>query len=121
LDVVSHRPDMPLAPGLAPRYGLGLWASVPATLAVEGGLWLAALVLYARASRPRGWGGVVVLWIAAAVLTLAWYNNVAGPPPPDPRTARAASLVFFSLIVAWAYGTNRTRPARAEAGAVNGP
>src|SRR5262249_23100918 len=121
LDVVSHPPDMPLAPGLGRYCGLGLWAPGPATLAVEGGLWLAALVLYARATRSRGWGGVAVLWIVAVVLTLAWYNNVAGPPPPDPRTAPAASLVFFSLIVAWAYGTNRPRPARAEPRAVSGP
>src|SRR5881397_3596571 len=27
LDFVSHRPDMPLAPGLARVYGLGLWTS----------------------------------------------------------------------------------------------
>ena len=44
LDFISHRPDMPLWPG-GPKVGLGLWNSVPATLAVEfalfaGGIWL---------------------------------------------------------------------------------
>src|SRR5882762_6378969 len=46
LDWVSHRPDMPLAPWSHERYGLGLWTSVPATLVVEGGLWLVAVVVY---------------------------------------------------------------------------
>ncbi len=34
LDFVSHRPDLPLAPG-ASRVGLGLWNSVPATVIAE--------------------------------------------------------------------------------------
>src|SRR5512140_1902671 len=37
LDFASHRPDMPLWPG-SPGLGLGLWFSLPATLAVEYGL-----------------------------------------------------------------------------------
>ena len=34
LDVVTHIPDMPLYPD-GPKFGLGLWNSVPGTLAVE--------------------------------------------------------------------------------------
>src|SRR5215469_8828004 len=34
LDVIVHRPDLPLAPGASSRLGLGLWNSVPLTLAV---------------------------------------------------------------------------------------
>ena len=34
LDWITHRPDMPLSPG-GPHLGLGLWNSVPWTLAVE--------------------------------------------------------------------------------------
>jgi hypothetical protein len=37
------------------------------------------------------------------VLTLVWFNNIAGPSPPDPRTAPVASFTVSSLIVAWAY------------------
>ena len=37
LDFISHRPDMPLAPSLPGRYGLGVWNSVSLTFAVEGG------------------------------------------------------------------------------------
>ncbi|HEX7929083.1 MAG TPA: hypothetical protein VF678_15920, partial [bacterium] len=35
LDWISHRPDMPIAPGVDAKVGLGLWNSIPATVAVE--------------------------------------------------------------------------------------
>jgi len=112
LDFVAHKPFMPLAPGV-PRYvGLGLWTSIPATLIVEGGFWLLALILYARATHPKKRVGVYAFWSVVALLTLAWYNNIAGPPPPNPHTAPIFSLVFFSLVVAWAYWMNRLRPAQ---------
>src|SRR3974377_1043716 len=54
LDFVSHRPDMPLAPGVSRYFGLGLWTSIPATIVVEGGFWLLAIILYVPAPSPRG-------------------------------------------------------------------
>ena len=113
LDVASHRPDMPLAPGTSERFGLGLWASVVATIIIEGGFWLLAIILYVRATRAKTRAGVYVFWVAVGLLTLLWVNNIAGPPPPDPRTAPVFSLVIFSLAVAWAYWMNRLRPAQA--------
>jgi len=112
LDFVSHRSDMPLAPGVSRYFGLGLWTSIPATIVVEGGFWLLAIILYVHATRPRGRAGVYAFWSVIALLTLAWYNNIAGPPPPNPRTAPVVSLFFFSLVVAWAYWMNRLRPVR---------
>ncbi|HTT61519.1 MAG TPA: metal-dependent hydrolase [Bryobacteraceae bacterium] len=112
LDWISHRPDMPLSPGGHTYFGLGLWSSIPAAVIVEGGFWGLALVVYARATRPKNRMGVYAYWSIAALLTLAWYNNLAGPPPRNPRTAPVASLVFFSLAVAWAYWMNRLRPGR---------
>jgi hypothetical protein len=34
LDFIAHRPDMPIYPGEA-KYGLGMWNSLPLTIAVE--------------------------------------------------------------------------------------
>lgn len=112
LDFVAHRADMPLAPGAPEFFGLGLWTSVPATLIVEGGFWLLAIILYLRATRPKKRAAHFVFWIVIPLFTLAWYNNIAGPPPPNPHTAPIASLIFFSLVVAWAYWMNRLRPAQ---------
>lgn len=109
LDFVSHRPDMPLAPGMLRHFGLGLWTSIPATLIVEGGFWLGAIILYSRVTRPRHRAGIYAFWSGVALLTLVWYGNIAGPPPSNPRTAPFGSLMFFSLTVAWAYWMNRLR------------
>jgi len=109
LDFAGHGPDMPLAPGANRYFGLGLWNSIPATLVVEGGFWLLAIVLYARATHPKRRAGSYVFWLGIAFLTLTWYNNLAGSPPPDPRTMGISSLIFFSAIVAWGYWMNRLR------------
>ncbi len=113
LDFVAHRSDMPLAPGVHTYWGLGLWNSIPATLIVEGGFWLLAIILYTRAPQPKKRAGVYAFWSMIALLTLAWYNNIAGPPPPNSSTMGISSLSFFSLIVAWAYWMNRLRPVQA--------
>src|SRR5258708_21046650 len=52
LDVIVHRPDMPLYPG-GPKFGLGLWNSIPGTLAVEVPMFLAGLWIYTRVTHPR--------------------------------------------------------------------
>lgn len=113
LDVVSHRPDMPLAPGVQKVFGLGLWNSIPATLLVEGGLWLIAIVIYIRATHAEKSAGVYVFWSGIVLLTLAWYGNITQGMKPDPVRAGVSGLIFFSLMVAWAYRVNRPRPALA--------
>jgi len=110
LDFVSHKPDMPLAPGLSARYGLGLWTSLPATLLIEGGLWLAALVVYVRATRASKRTGVYAFWPVIAFVTLAWIGNfTAAQTASSMMAAAVASLMFFTLLVAWAYWMDRVR------------
>lgn len=113
LDLISDK-GLQLAPGLNARVGFLMWKSIPATLLVEGGFWLIAIILYVRATRARGLAGVLTFWIVAALITLLWYNNIAGPPPPDPRTAPIGALILFSLLIAWAYWVDRLRPALAS-------
>ena len=111
LDFVAHRPDMALAPGAHRHFGLGLWNSVTATVIVEGGMWVAAIIVYPRSTRPKSRTGVYAFWVVIVLLTLAWHGNIAGPPPSSVRAMAVSSLVFFSSIVAWAYWMNRLRPA----------
>ena len=110
LDFVSHKPDMPLAAGLSARYGLGLWTSLPATLLVEGGLWLVALVVYVRATRASKRTGIYVFWPVIAFVTLAWISNFTAPPAAGSMTTAAvAGLIFFTLLVAWSFWMDRVR------------
>ena len=110
LDFVSHPPDMPLAPGLDTRLGLGLWNSVPATLVVEGALWLVALWLYLRQTRAESLAGSIVFWVIVLALTLAWINNITAPPPSELSVIGISSLIFFSLMIAATYWIDRLRP-----------
>jgi len=112
LDFISHGPDMALAPGVRTRVGLGLWNSIPATVAFEGGFWLIAVIVYTRATQPRTRLTAFAFWIFIGLLTLVWYNNIAGPPPASPRAAAMGSLILFSVIVAWAYWMNAARETR---------
>jgi len=110
LDVIAHKPVMPLAPGTTWKFGLGLWTNIPATLVVEGGLWVLAVVFYLRGTRAKNRLALFVFWPVVLLLTLLWYNNIAGAPPPEGRINFAVSFVYFSLVVAWAYWINRLRP-----------
>lgn len=112
LDFISHRPDMPLAPGLEARYGLGLWNSVPATLLVEGLVWLGGILLYARATRPSGRTGTYVFWVVVVLLTAMWYLSLHAPPPPSLRAVFIGNVITFWTVIAWAYWVNRLRPAK---------
>jgi hypothetical protein len=107
LDVISHKPDMQLAPGAGPALGLCLWNSIPATLIVEGGFWVLAIFIYVRSEGPKRPFAVCAFWIGIALITLSWYSNIRRGMDPDPVRAGVGGLIFFSLIVAWAYWINR--------------
>src|SRR5262249_22789789 len=80
LDVVSHRPDMPVLPH-GPYLGLGLWYSLPATLLVEFTMFAAGVTLYVRRDSNRR--GRLSFWLLIAFLVVAYLAAVLGPPPPD--------------------------------------
>jgi membrane-bound metal-dependent hydrolase YbcI (DUF457 family) len=107
LDFASHRPDMPLWPG-SPVVGLGLWYSVPATLAVELGLFAIGAWLYASVTRPRDRIGTYAFWALVATLTALYLASVFGPPPPSVE-ALAMTGVAGWLFVVWCYWIDRHR------------
>jgi hypothetical protein len=109
LDAISHPPDMALAPGTGTRIGLGLWGSMPATLVVEGGLWIAAVWIYIHASRSKNWAGRYVFWVVAAMITYIWVVNIRAGTDPNPVRAGIGGLVVFGLMVGWTYWMNRAR------------
>ncbi len=113
LDWVSHRPDMPLAPGVPRTYGLGLWYSPWATLVVEGSLWLIAIVLYARLTYGRNRLGVFAFWGMIAVLTALWVVSLGGAPPPSVAAVAVVNFVLGAAVLGWAYWINGLRPVRA--------
>jgi hypothetical protein len=61
LDFVAHRPDMPVVPG-GPRYGLGMWNSLPLTLVVEFVIYAAGIAIYLKTTRAKVRVGIYALW-----------------------------------------------------------
>lgn len=114
LDFVTHAPDMPLWPGSSPRFGLGLWNSIPATLALEGAMWIAGIAVYLRLRRPSGWKGVLAFWSFVLVSTLMWIAGPWSPPPPSVRALAWFGLIGW-LIIPWAAWADRNSPARQPA------
>lgn len=115
LDVIAHRPDMPLTLGGEARLGLGLWNSVTATLAVEGALFAAGVAYYASTTRALDRTGSWALWGLVAFLLVVYLASVFGPPPPS-TTAVAWSAQAIWLLVAWGYWVDRHRGARKKFG-----
>jgi membrane-bound metal-dependent hydrolase YbcI (DUF457 family) len=111
LDFVAHRPDMPLYPGSPISVGLGLWNSLPATLAVELALFVIAVAIYARTTRAINRRGAVALWTLVGFLLLCYAANMFGPPPPSVDVIKYGGLTGW-MFVPWAWWIDRNRVAR---------
>ena len=96
LDWLVHRADLPLYPGSG-KFGLGIWNSVPATLALEVAMFAGGLWIYLKTTHAIDRTGTYVLAIFVGLLILSYIGNVVGPPPPS-----ATALAFFAPLV-WIY------------------
>ncbi len=108
LDLVVHRPDLPLAPGLSVYVGLGLWNSLPATLIVELGIFAVGIGLYCRSTRASDRIGSIGLWSLVGFLLLVYLGSVFGEAPPDTTAVAWVGQAQWLLIV-WGYWIDRHR------------
>jgi len=110
LDVLTHRPDVPLAFGET-RLGLGVWNSISGTLIVEGGMWLGAIVLYTRGTEARDSIGGLGWWLLVGALSCLYLAIAFGPSPPEdtPAAAIAGLTLGLALFCAWGFWVDRHR------------
>lgn len=113
LDVITHRPDLPLWPR-GPLVGLGLWNSIPGTVLVEGSLFGGGLWLYQRATSAQDRTGTVAL-AALIVLTVLIWATQPWAPLPGSTTAVAAGALMQWLLLPWAAWIERHRSDRGRA------
>ena len=107
LDVFVHRPDMPVLPR-GPYLGLGLWNSVPLTVAAEALVFGLGLFVYVRTTRALDRTGAWALWTLVGLLALLWVGSVAGPPPPSVKVVEVSGLAMW-LFIPWGYWIDRHR------------
>lgn len=111
LDLLSHRRDLPLAPGSSLRVGLGLWGSLAGTVLVELAVFSVGVYLYLRATRALDRTGAVALWALVGLLLVIYAGNILGPPPPSVSAIAWIGQAQW-LLVAWGYWIDHHRHAR---------
>jgi hypothetical protein len=114
LDVLTHRPDIPVTFSDTTKIGLDLWASRGATLAVEGAMFAIGIWLYLSVTRARDRIGVYAFWGLVAFLAITYVANLFGPVPPT-ATAVAWTAQAIWLLVLWGYWIDRHRVTRVSA------
>ena len=109
LDLIVHRPDLPLLPTDQFKVGFGLWNSLTGTVVLEGVIFILGVSLYIRATRALSNSGKYGFWVLMAVLTAAYLANIFLPPPPGMTAVAIAGIAGGVLIVAWAYWVDHNR------------
>lgn len=108
LDLLTHRPDLPLYSNESMKFGLGLWNSIQGTMIVEFGLFAGGVYLYSAATTARNKTGKYALIGLVAFLVIMHLGNFFGPPPPSVQMIAVAGNAMW-LIVAWAWWVDRNR------------
>lgn len=108
LDLLVHRPDLPLLPGGDTVVGLRLWSSLPLTLMLEVPMYVLGVWLYARSTRALDAAGRWGLVGLVLFLFVIYAGNVLGSPPPS-----VAAIAWLGqlqwLLVLWGYWVDRHR------------
>jgi len=108
LDLIVHRPDLPLYDNSL-KVGLGLWNLPVAALALELTFLFGGMTLYLRSTKAIAAGGrygmVVFGWVMVCLQVYIFF----GPPPSSDRAAAITALVLYLVFAAVAYWLEKKR------------
>jgi membrane-bound metal-dependent hydrolase YbcI (DUF457 family) len=110
LDVITHRPDMPIYPGGA-QVGLGLWNSVTATIVVEAMMLIVGVALYAGTTRARDGIGRWGFWSLVALLVISYIGSIKAPAPTSVSALAIGAIIFGWVFVLFGWWVDRHREA----------
>jgi membrane-bound metal-dependent hydrolase YbcI (DUF457 family) len=111
LDLLVHRPDMPLTIAGESKYGMGLWNSMPATLILEFLFLLVGVFIYTRVTVARDRVGTLSFWGLVLFLVVVEVANTFSPPPPSVDAVTWSAQALW-LLVLWGYWIDRHRTLR---------
>jgi len=109
LDVITHRPDMPLSPWSSTLFGFGLWESVPATVIVESLMFVAGIWIYARSTTARDRIGHYAWWGLVAFTAFGYVMSLLPAKPPGVTAIGWTALSLGILTAVWAWWADRHR------------
>lgn len=110
LDLLVHRPDLPISPFGEKKLGFALWNSPFAATVLESVVFALGLLLYFRCTQAKDRVGKYGLASLVILLIGIWIGNLVGPPPPS-LTALAVVGNAQWLFVWMAYWIDRHRTA----------
>ncbi|MDF1545834.1 MAG: hypothetical protein P1R58_12135 [bacterium] len=110
LDLLVHRPDLPLAGTESAKMGLGLWDHIWAAYLLELAIFLIGLTIYMKSSRAADKLGQIGWPLFALFLLVMNAVNLWGPPPPSAQTIGWSVLISYPLLALVAHWLGKHRP-----------
>src|SRR4051812_40872743 len=110
LDLLMHRPDLPLWPGSTIYLGLGAWRSLPLTVILEFAFYAFGIWTYLRTTRARDAVGHYGLWALIALLAAFFLMSLVSKPP-TPEQIQWGWIVTGGTFL-WAYWVDAHRELR---------
>ncbi len=110
LDLVVHRPDLPLYDDTM-KVGLGLWNHPLPALAVELLFLFGGMALYYRATSSTGRGGRYGMIVFGVLMTAVQLAVFFGPPPSSDKAIAVTALVSYFAFAGVAGWLERKRAA----------
>lgn len=111
LDLLTHRPDLPLAGNDSVKFGLGLWNNVWGTIIIEFGLFALGAYLYYSSTTTKNKTGTFALAGLLLLLAVIHISNLFGPPPPSVEMIAVAGNAMW-LFVLWGWWIDKNRTPR---------
>ncbi len=108
LDLLVHRPDLPLYDNTM-KVGLGLWNFPSVAFGLEIVFLFFGLYLYLRATKPVNSGGRYAMIIFAVVMLPIQAFVFFGPPPSSDKAAAITALVSYAVFAAVACKLEKKR------------
>ncbi|HEX2139952.1 MAG TPA: hypothetical protein VHG33_09590 [Woeseiaceae bacterium] len=108
LDLLVHRPDLPLYSDVF-KVGFGLWNFPMLALGLEALLFFGCMFVYLKRTTAVGTFGRYGMPVFGLVLLVFQAAMLFGPPPPSSTAAAVSALVAYALVAAVAYWLDRQR------------
>ena len=116
LDLLVHRPDLPLLPEevknymMQNKYGLGLWNHPTAEIILEGGLLAAGVWIYVKSTKALDQVGNFAMWAFVLFLVAVFIASLNSAPPTNPMVVAFVGQLQL-LLLGWGYWFDEHRKA----------
>ncbi len=108
LDLIVHRPDLPLFLQGGPQWGLGAWNSPFLSIAIEATLFIIGFELYLLSTKAKDKIGSTGLWTLVSLLVILFLGSILAHPPANPAVIPWIGMAQW-LFVAWGYWVDQHR------------